>query len=206
MNNESRTDEEELRDRLLWVTLLWVFTTDHLTRKRKLMRPSTDSLKYPHDHRPWFSWGTSTTLTSAEKTTQQGTHSRRFLQSIDSNILTEVVEEPTRRGVLLNFVTTNKEGPVEDLKIGGSLDCSDQVEFRILHGRSRETSRITNLDFRRANFGLLKDLLRGISWVWALAGRGVQESWLLLNHHFLHAQDRCIPMSKKSSKGGRGPA
>jgi len=29
----------ELRDRLIWVTLLWVCTTSHLTRTRKLMRP-----------------------------------------------------------------------------------------------------------------------------------------------------------------------
>ncbi|GAB0199938.1 mitochondrial enolase superfamily member 1 [Grus japonensis] len=36
--------------------------------------------------------------------------SRRFLQSIDDNFLTQVVEEPTRRGVLLDLVLTNKEG------------------------------------------------------------------------------------------------
>jgi len=40
----------------------------------------------------------------------------------------------------------------------------------------------------------------------ALEGRGFQESWSLFKHHFLHAQDRCVRMSKKSSKGGRRPA
>ena len=29
---------------------------------------------------------------------------------------------------------------------------------------------------------------------------------LLLRHHFLHAQDQCITMSKKSSKGGKRAA
>ena len=47
----------------------------HLTRKRKLMRPSTSSCRQPHSHRPWFSWGTSTTLTSAGKFIQPGTRS-----------------------------------------------------------------------------------------------------------------------------------
>ena len=41
-------------------------------RRRQLMRPSTGSCKQPHSHRPWFSWGTSTTLTSAGKTIQLG--------------------------------------------------------------------------------------------------------------------------------------
>jgi len=31
------------------------------------------------------------------------------------------VEEPTRRGVLLDPVLTNKEGLVEDVKAGGTL-------------------------------------------------------------------------------------
>jgi len=80
------------------------------------------------------------------------------------------------------------------------------VEFRFLHGGSRAVSRITTLDCRRANFGLFKDLLGGIPQVRTLQGRGVQESWPLFKHHFLHAQDQCIPMSRKPSKGGRRPA
>ncbi|GAB0179457.1 hypothetical protein GRJ2_000411000 [Grus japonensis] len=36
-------------------------------------------------------------------------HSRRFLQGIDDNFLTQVAEEPTRRGVLLDLVRTKKD-------------------------------------------------------------------------------------------------
>jgi len=93
-----------------------------------------------------------------------------------------------KRAVLLDLVLANKEGMVEDVKVGGSLGCSDceMVNFRILRGGSRATSKIKTLDFRRANFGLFQCLLRGIPWVRALEGRGIQESWLLYKHHFLH--------------------
>ncbi|GAB0209615.1 hypothetical protein GRJ2_003427200 [Grus japonensis] len=140
--------------------------------------------------------------------TAKHAQSRRFLQSIDDNFLTQVVEDPTRRGMLLDLVLPNKEGLVGDVKVGGSLGCNDHemVEFRILHGRSRAISRITTLDFRRANFGLFKDLLGRIPWVRALEGKGAQESWSIFKHHFLRAQDQCIPKSRKSSKGGRRPA
>jgi len=80
------------------------------------------------------------------------------------------------------------------------------VEFRILHGGSRVISRIKTLELRRANFGLFKELLGGIPCTRALKGRGVQECWSLFKRHFLHAQDQCIPLRKKSSKGGRRPA
>jgi len=54
-----------------------------------------------------------------------------------------------------------------------------------------------NLGLRRANFGLFNELLGGILWVRALEGKGVQECWSLFKHHFLHAQDWCIPLRKK---------
>jgi len=94
------------------------------------------------------------------------------------------------------------------VKVGGNLSSRDHemVNFRILRGGSRAISRMKTLDFRRANFGLFKELLGGIPWVRALEGRGVQESWLRFKHHFLHAQYRCIPLSKQSRKGGRRPA
>jgi len=37
-----------------------------------LLQHCLNCCKQPHSHRPWFSWGTSTTLTSAGKTIQLG--------------------------------------------------------------------------------------------------------------------------------------
>ena len=84
------------------------------------------------------------------------------------------MEEPTRKGTLLDLVLTNKEGLVEDMKVGGRLGCSDHemVEFRILRGGSGAISRIKTLVLRRANIGLFKGLLGGIPWARALEGRG----------------------------------
>jgi len=134
--------------------------------------------------------------------------SRRFLQSIDDNFFIQVMEEPKRKGALLDLVLTNKEGLVGDVKVGGSLSNNDHeiVNFMILRGGSRAISRIKTLDFRRDNCDLFKELLGGIPWVRALESRGVQDSWLLFKHHFLHTQDQCIAPSKKSGKGGRRPA
>ena len=92
--------------------------------------------------------------------------SRRFLQHNDDNFLMQMVDEPTRRGVLLDLILTNKEGAVEAVTVEGSLGCSDHEtrEFRISHGRNRIPSRITTLDFSRANFGPFKQLLWEIPW------------------------------------------
>jgi len=77
--------------------------------------------------------------------------------------------------VLLDLVLTNK-GLVGEVKVGSRLGCSDHemVEFRILHGGSRELSRISTLDFRKGNFGLFRGQLGGIPWIRApeMKGRG----------------------------------
>ena len=77
-----------------------------------------------------------------------------FLLCTDDTFLMQMVDEPTRREALLDFILTNKEGPVEVMKVDGSLGCSDRevVELRISGGQNRIPSRIPALDFRRVNF------------------------------------------------------
>ncbi|GAB0176269.1 mitochondrial enolase superfamily member 1 [Grus japonensis] len=109
---------------------------------------------------------------------------------------------------MLDLVVTNKEGLVGDVKLKGSLGCSDHkmVEFRILRAARRVHSKLTTLDFRRADFGLFRDLLGRIPWDKALQGRGAQDSWLISKGHLLQAQERCIPAKRKSGTNTRRPA
>jgi len=106
------------------------------------------------------------------------TWSRWFLQCVEDKFLMQLVEELTRRCLLLDLVLINKEGLVGDVKVANSLGCCDDemVEFMISFGRSKAISRIDILDFRRANFVLFKDLLGGIPWARALEGKEPHEN------------------------------
>ncbi|GAB0189368.1 hypothetical protein GRJ2_001402100 [Grus japonensis] len=113
-----------------------------------------------------------------------------------------------RRGAMLDLVLTNKEVLVGNVKLKGSLGCSDCeiVEFKILRAVRRAHSKLTTLGLRRANFGFFRDLLGRVSWDKALEGREAQESWSLFKGHLLQAQERCIPTKRKSGKKAREPA
>ncbi|GAB0176272.1 hypothetical protein GRJ2_000092400 [Grus japonensis] len=132
---------------------------------------------------------------------------RKFLECVDDNFLLQVIEEPTRRGAMLDLILTNKEGLVGDVKLKGSLGCSDHkmVEFRILRAVRRVHSKLTTLDFRRADFGLFRDPLGRIPWDKALEGRGPQDSRLISKGQLLQAQERCIPAKRKSGTNTRRP-
>lgn len=88
-------------------------------------------------------------------------NSSNLSKEIQKHFLFQVTEEPTRRGAMLNLVLTNKEGLVGNVKVGGSLGCSDlgMVEFENLRAASREHGRLSTLGFRRADW-----TLQGSAW------------------------------------------
>jgi len=101
---------------------------------------------------------------------------------------------------MLDLVLINNEGLVGNVKLKGSLGCSDHemVEFKILRAKRRAHSKLTTLVFRRADFGLFRDKV--------LEGRGTQESLLIFKDHILQAQEQCIPTKRKSGKNTQRPA
>ncbi|KAJ7411412.1 dtw domain-containing protein 2 [Pitangus sulphuratus] len=86
---------------------------------------------------------------------------KRFLKCVDGDFLLQGIEEPRRRGALLDLVLTSKEHLVDHVKVKGSLGCMDHemVVFKILRAMRRAHSKVTAWDFKRANFGLLGHLL-----------------------------------------------
>ena len=66
-----------------------------------------------------------------------------------------------RRGAILDLVLTKNLGLVGNVKLKGSLGCSDHemVELQILRTVRTADSELATLDCRRANFGLFRDLL-----------------------------------------------
>ncbi|KAM6104739.1 LOW QUALITY PROTEIN: ankyrin repeat domain-containing protein 31 [Pterocles gutturalis] len=60
--------------------------------------------------------------------------SRRLLECTEDNFLTQVLDSPSRGVAILDLVVTNTSELIGDIKIGGSLGCSDHalVEFTVL--------------------------------------------------------------------------
>ncbi|PKU32744.1 hypothetical protein llap_16952 [Limosa lapponica baueri] len=79
---------------------------------------------------------------------------------------------------MLDLVPTNKERLVGNVKLKGSLGCSDYevVKPKILGVARRAHSKVTILDLRRADFGLFRDLLGGVPRDKALERRGTKKA------------------------------
>ncbi|GAB0187949.1 hypothetical protein GRJ2_001260200 [Grus japonensis] len=93
---------------------------------------------------------------------------------------------------MVDPVLTNKEGLVGNVKLKASLGCSGHkmVEFKTLRAARRAHSKLTALDFRRADFGLFRDLLGRVPWDEGLEGRGAQENCKIMEQILLETMLR----------------
>ncbi|KAK4821278.1 hypothetical protein QYF61_017642 [Mycteria americana] len=140
--------------------------------------------------------------------TAERKQSRRFLERVADNFLTQLVSEPTREGAPLDLLFTNREGLVSDVMVGGCLGQSDHemIEFLIRGEAARGVGKTATLDFRRADFSLFRRLVERVPWQAALRGKGVQEGWTFFKEEVLKAQERAVPRCRKTSRRGRRPA
>ncbi|KAK4815562.1 hypothetical protein QYF61_004079 [Mycteria americana] len=140
--------------------------------------------------------------------TAERKQSRRFLERVAENFLTQLVSEPTREGAPLDLLFTNREGLVSDVMVGGCLGQSDHevIEFLIRGEAARGVGKTATLDFRRADFSLFRRLVDRVPWEAALMGKGVQEGWTFFKEEVLKAQERAVPRCRKTSRRGRRPA
>ncbi|KAK4815884.1 hypothetical protein QYF61_009935, partial [Mycteria americana] len=128
--------------------------------------------------------------------TAEKKQSRRFLECVEDNFLTQLVSEPTRGGALLDLLFTNREGLVGDVVVGGRLGLSDHDVIRVLDSwRSKEGVRkTTTVDFWREDFDLFRSLVDRVPWEAVLRGKGVQEGWAFFKKEIIKVQEQAVPV------------
>ncbi|RMC06694.1 hypothetical protein DUI87_16135 [Hirundo rustica rustica] len=103
-----------------------------------------------------------------ELNTAEKRQSRKFLECMEDNFLSQLVGEPTRGGTMLDLLFVNG-----DVVVRGRLGQSDHeiIEFSIFGEVRRNTSKTLAWDFRRADFGLFRRLIESIPWETALKNK-----------------------------------
>lgn len=79
-------------------------------------------------------------------------------------------------------------------------------KFKNIDVMREKVSRVADLDFERANFKLLMELISRILWESDFESLGVHECCSAFKNHLLEAQEQAIPLYCESSKQARKPA
>jgi len=132
-------------------------------------------------------------------------HSRRLLECTEENFLIQIIDSTTRADAILDLLVTNAREVIGDVKIGGSLSCSDHavVMFAVLRDMGQAKSKVRTLNFRKAKFQLFKELVNRTPWETALHGKGAEQSWQIFKDTFHRAQELSVPSSEKLGMEGK---
>ncbi|KAK4827572.1 hypothetical protein QYF61_019196 [Mycteria americana] len=84
--------------------------------------------------------------------------------------------------------------------------CFFEIEINREPEVRRGVSRTAILDFQRADFGLFRRPVDRVPWEAVVKGKGVQEGWTFFKKEILKVQEQAIPICRKMSQQGRGPA
>jgi len=105
--------------------------------------------------------------------------SRRFVECIEDNFLSLVIDTPTRGDAILHLMVTNSSKLIGDIKTGGNLGCSDHtlVQFTVLRGMGKAKNIVRTPHFRKANFQIFKELVSRTPSETVLWDRGAEQSW-----------------------------
>ncbi|KAK4828824.1 hypothetical protein QYF61_000881 [Mycteria americana] len=103
------------------------------------------------------------------------------------------------------LLVPNTSELISDVKIGGSLGCSDHalVEFAVLRDMGQAKSKVRTLNFRKANFQLFKELVNRTPSETVLRDKGAEQICQIFKDAFYRVQDLSILKCKKSGKEGK---
>ena len=103
--------------------------------------------------------------------------SRRLLECMEDNFLRHVMDSPTRGDAILDLMVTDASELIGDVKIGGSLGCSDDalVELAVVRDMAQAKSKVRTLNFRKAKCQLFKELVNRTPWETALREEGAEQ-------------------------------
>jgi len=103
---------------------------------------------------------------------------RRLLECIEDNILSQVIDGPTKGDAILDLLVTKASELIADVKNGGRLNCSDHslVKFIVLTSMGQVKSKVRMLSFRKAKFQLFMGLVNQIPWETAVRDKGAEQS------------------------------
>jgi len=131
--------------------------------------------------------------------------SRRFLECIEGNFLSQLIDTPTRGDTIPDLMLTSAGELISSIKMGGSLGSSDHalVEFTVLRDMGKARGKVRTLNFRKASFQLFKQLVSRTPWETVLRDRGAEQSWQIFQDAFHRMQEYSVPRCKKSGKEGK---
>ena len=127
------------------------------------------------------------------------TKGRTFINLLHDNFMVQFVDTPTRKDALLDLVISNQAELVTNIHIKEHLGNSDHnmISFNLSVKQHAHTGKTKTLNFRRANFPMLRAALQHIDWEGMFAQKNTEQKWESFKSVVHTHTEQYIPVSNK---------
>ena len=128
---------------------------------------------------------------------------KMFKECFEENFLTQLVQTPTRKDEILDYVLVNEDDLVTNLEIGEPLGNSDHniIRFSINNFFEKHAKNLESIpNFRKGDYDNMRLYMRQFNWESDLEDENAFGMWELFKYRIFAAQRLFIPMRKIRSQ------
>jgi hypothetical protein len=137
---------------------------------------------------------------------QRDEPSATFLDTINSNCITQAVLEPTFKSNQLDLVLVNDPASVYNVETGPPLGHTDKgclhaslLWNTILQNEPKATDKLKNFSFAHGNYDAMRAHFSELDWTTLLAGLSVETQYNLFLDHYNQTCDKHIPLKRAAN-------
>ena len=121
-----------------------------------------------------------------------------FLDTIEDNFLTQLVEDPTRGNNILDLVFVSDRNLIDNLAVGENIGESDHniIRFDLITNSKKKENSTLMPNFNLANFDQIRSKLRLVNWEHEFVDADTNEKWVRLRDHLKHLTTEHVPKKK----------
>ena len=128
--------------------------------------------------------------------------SHPFVECLNNNFLTQLVDEPSRGKNYLDLVISSDENMVDSLSVGEPFETSDHqlIRFNLICSKDKVGKTKTNYNYFKANYDEIREYIKSRKWENSLVDTDAESLWLKLKNELLVIRDKFIPKSATAKK------
>ena len=134
--------------------------------------------------------------------------SRKFIDTLQKNYMTQMNFSPTRKTNILDIVKTNNTDSIYKIDIVGPIGNSDHdtviIEVRAPVIPRNRASRTIML-YSKANFKELNEEIEGMDWETILNSRSIEDTWCTFKKEYERLCEKHIPVKRVHEGETRKP-
>ncbi|KAF2364031.1 hypothetical protein FHG87_005208 [Trinorchestia longiramus] len=117
----------------------------------------------------------------------------KLIELVNTNSLQQHVNEPTRRNDILNLVMTTTDLSINDLEVTEKIGDHQKIDFTFeIQDPNTRTQHKQVLDYKRANFELMKEELGSRNYEVLMSNKNAEECYMILKEKIATATEHHI--------------